>query len=332
VAVEWTNAVGVTVSGGSLTKTAGSAWGNAGAASLQSLLSGDGAVSFTASETDTYRMLGLSHGDSDLSYSDLDYGLYLIADGRVLVYERGIFRGNFGIYSSGDWFQVAVVSGATPSVQYSRNGVVFYTSTIAPTYPLLVDSALYSSGATLTDAILSGTWETPPPPPPPPPPPTGVAVEWTNAVGVAVSDGSLTKTAASAWGNAGAASVQSLASGDGAVSFTASETNTYRMLGLSHGDSDQNYGDLDYGLYLIADGRVLVYEGGISRGGFGIYSSGDWFQVAVVSGATPSVQYSRNGVVFYTSTVVPTYPLLVDTALYSHGATLTDAIVSGGFD
>jgi len=39
-AVEWTNAVGVTVSGNSLTKTAANGWGNAGASSLQSIASG----------------------------------------------------------------------------------------------------------------------------------------------------------------------------------------------------------------------------------------------------------------------------------------------------
>ncbi len=41
------------------------------------------------------------------------------------------------------------------------------------------------------------------------------------------------------------------------------------------------------------------------------------------------VKYSRNGTVFYTSAKTPSYPLLVDTALYTHGATLKDAVISG---
>jgi hypothetical protein len=47
--------------------------------------------------------------------------------------------------------RVAVVSGV---VKYSKNGVVFYTSTKAPVYPLLVDSALYNTGATLNNAMI----------------------------------------------------------------------------------------------------------------------------------------------------------------------------------
>ncbi|MDQ2856810.1 MAG: hypothetical protein M3R68_10810, partial [Acidobacteriota bacterium] len=49
-------------------------------------------------------------------------------------------------------------------------------------------------------------------------------VEWTNAVGVSVSSNSLTKMAATVWGNAGAASTQTLASGDGYVEMTVGET------------------------------------------------------------------------------------------------------------
>lgn len=40
-------------------------------------------------------------------------------------------------------------------------------------------------------------------------------VEWTNVVEISVAGNSLTKTAATVWGNAGAASTQTLTSGDG---------------------------------------------------------------------------------------------------------------------
>ena len=42
-------------------------------------------------------------------------------------------------------------------MKYSRNGTVFYTSTKVPVYPLLVDTALFSQGATLNSAVISGT-------------------------------------------------------------------------------------------------------------------------------------------------------------------------------
>ena len=42
-------------------------------------------------------------------------------------------------------------------MKYCKNGTVFYTSTKTPTYPLLVDTALYTQGATLSSAVISGT-------------------------------------------------------------------------------------------------------------------------------------------------------------------------------
>jgi hypothetical protein len=325
--VVWTNRVGVSESSGVLTKTAVSGWGNAGAASTQLLMSGAGSVTFTATETTTQRMLGLGGGgDSSQSYGDVDHAIHLSAGGALQVFEKGIVRGSFGPYSPGDLLQVTVVPGATPRVQYLRNGVVFYTSPVVPVYPLMVDCALYTTGATLAGAVVSGGWQTPQPP-------AGQTVEWTNAAGVTVSAGSLTKTAATGWGNAGASSVQRLVSGEGSVTFTASETTKNRMAGLGGGGDDtRSYADLDYAIYLSSDGRVRVYEAGQYRGTFGSYASGDWLQVAVVSEPTPRVRYSRNGLVFYTSNVAPAYPLMVDSALHTNGATVTDALVSGSWE
>ena len=110
------------------------------------------------------------------------------------------------------------------------------------------------------------------------------------------------------------------------MEFTASETTTYRMLGLSNGNTNSNWDDIDYALYEYA-GQLQVYEAGTSRGTFGTYASGDVLRVAVVGGV---VKYSKNGVVFYTSPKVPVYPLLVDTSLYSVGATLNNALISSG--
>ncbi|HJS58455.1 MAG TPA: hypothetical protein VKA01_10175, partial [Vicinamibacteria bacterium] len=126
----------------------------------------------------------------------------------------------------------------------------------------------------------------------------------------------------------GAVSAQSLASGDGYVEFTASETTTFRMLGLSKGDTDQNYTDVDFAIYPAAGGTLYVYEKGVSRGTFGSYVTGDKLRVAVEGGV---VRYRRNGAALYTSTTPPSYPLLVDTALYSQGATINSAVVGGAW-
>ena len=351
----WTALVGVSASGNSLTKTSASGV-NSGAVSIQQVPSGDAYVELVASETNTYRMFGFSNGNTDASYQDIDFGLDL-APGTTYVFEKGVNKGSFGPYASGDLLRVAVVGGV---VKYSRNGTVFYTSTQAPTYPLLVDTWLYHLGATLNNAVIAaGPTPTPSPRlrlrPRLPSPPFAFAFAFpfafaftfafafalAFALAFAASTGrrrarrldrsrrcqrhgnSLTKTSASGI-NSGAVSAQQISSGDGYVELTASETNTYRMFGLSNGNTDTSYQDIDFGLDL-APGTLYVFEKGVNKGAFGSYATGDLLRVAVVGGV---VRYSRNGSVFYTSTQVPSYPLLVDTWLYYLGATLNNAVIA----
>src|SRR6185503_13572819 len=78
----WTSPVGVTAPPGTLTKTAAAGW-NAGAASTQALLDGDGSMELTASETTTTRLAGLSHGNTGTDFADVDFGLYLAGPGAL---------------------------------------------------------------------------------------------------------------------------------------------------------------------------------------------------------------------------------------------------------
>src|SRR4029450_12754975 len=112
-----------------------------------------------------------------------------------------------------------------------------HPSALPPTYPLLVDAALYAPGATLAGVVISGAWATSNIEP----------VVWTSAVGVATSGNSLTKSAVVGWGNAGAVSLKFLNARDGFVQHTVQETNTYRMLGLSsYGNSSTSWDDIDF--------------------------------------------------------------------------------------
>jgi hypothetical protein len=151
--IVWTRTTGVSVSGNSLTKTAAAAWGNAGPLSTQYLVSGDGYVQFTASELTTSRVLGLTHADAAPTYMDINFGLLPAGNGVIYVYENGVFINTFGAYKTGDLLKVQVTGGV---VQYARNGSVFYTSALAPAYPLVAGSALYNQGATLMNAVISG--------------------------------------------------------------------------------------------------------------------------------------------------------------------------------
>jgi hypothetical protein len=126
--VVWTNAVGVSVSGNSLTKSSATGW-TSGAASVNLVRDGYGYVEFIATETSTYREIGLSVGDTNQEHSDIDFGIFLGPSAFLYVYEAGVFRGNFGTYATGDRLRVEVRYGV---VRYRKNGVVFYTSTVAP--------------------------------------------------------------------------------------------------------------------------------------------------------------------------------------------------------
>lgn len=150
--VIWTSLVGVTANGNSLTDVAATGT-NAGAVSTQRITSGDGYVEFTASETTSNRLLGLSNGNTDASYPDVDFGLGLRTGAAIFIFESGVNRGAFGTYQTGDVLRVAVVGGV---VKYFKNGALLYTSTRTRTYPLLVDTWLYTQGATLNNVVIQG--------------------------------------------------------------------------------------------------------------------------------------------------------------------------------
>ncbi|HEY0324119.1 MAG TPA: hypothetical protein VGC66_24450 [Pyrinomonadaceae bacterium] len=152
--VVWTNAVGLSVNGNNLSKTAGWGWGNAGASSTKAISSGDGYVEFTVTDNNfSISLFGLSHGDTNQDYTDVDFAMHPAGSGTLYIYEGGVGRGSVGPYAVGDKLRVSVEGGV---VKYRRNGVLVYTSTVTPAYPLLVDTAFYSPGATVSDVVIYG--------------------------------------------------------------------------------------------------------------------------------------------------------------------------------
>jgi RHS repeat-associated protein len=150
--VTWTNAVGVSISGNNLTRTAaGDGW-NTGARSTQSIASGDGYAEFTATETNKNRSMGLTNSTSVTSLQHISYGMHLGADGQITIHEGLGVYGVFGTYTTGDTLRVAVEGGV---VKYRKNGTLLRTSTVAPTYPLYAGASLYTNASTVTNAVLS---------------------------------------------------------------------------------------------------------------------------------------------------------------------------------
>src|SRR5262249_10958390 len=124
---------------------------DAGAISQQQIASGDGYVELTASELPTFRAFGLSNGNPGTTLAEIKFALRL-QNGTIELRESGVYKADT-VYVPGDLLRVSVVGG---QLKYSRNGTVFYTGTVSPTYPLLVDTTLSNLGATLTNVVISG--------------------------------------------------------------------------------------------------------------------------------------------------------------------------------
>jgi concanavalin A-like lectin/glucanase superfamily protein/Big-like domain-containing protein/purple acid phosphatase-like protein len=149
--VTWTNLVNVTATGNSVQKTAGcDGCEDAGATSQQQIASGDGYLEFTASEITALRYAGLSNGNPGTSAAEITYAVRL-QSGIAEVNENGVYQAGTS-FAAGDVFRIAVKSGA---VTYYKNGTPFYTSTAAPSYPLLVDTAILDLNGTVTNAVIS---------------------------------------------------------------------------------------------------------------------------------------------------------------------------------
>jgi hypothetical protein len=148
--VVWTSLVNCAVTGDVLQKTSGcDGCPDAGAVSTQTISAGNGYVEFKATDTATLRFIGLSNGNPGTSIEEIKFALAL-RSGIVEVYESGVYKADTP-YFLNDMFRISVEAG---QVKYYRNGAVFYTSNLAPSYPLLVDTSLLNLNATIANAKL----------------------------------------------------------------------------------------------------------------------------------------------------------------------------------
>jgi hypothetical protein len=312
---DWANVIGASACGTDLVKTEPQVSWNAGASSTRGI-DGDGYVEFTIPESHAEQgMFGLSKGDTDQSFSDIDFAFYTYA-GNVLLFEKGVYVGGFVPYAAGDKLRITVQSNV---VKYWQNTTLLYTSSQGPAYPLRIDTSLLDTGVTVKGAVLSGALVNVVAS-------GGEPVVWTNLVGTAVGAGNdLVKTSPQMVWNAGASSTRAI-NGDGYAEFTVPASNAEQtMFGLSSGDTDQYFGEIAFAFYTYA-GNLLVFEKGSYVGGYVPYTAGDKLQITVESNV---VRYWQNGTVLYTSEQRPAYPLRVDTSLLDPGVTVKGAVLSG---
>lgn len=327
--VRWVNAVNVAASGGTLQKTGGcSGCPDAGASSEQRIASGDGGVQFTATDAASLRFVGLTAGATAHNPSDIQFALRL-QGGVAEVRESGAYRSDVR-FSAGDVFGVYVVGG---TVQYAKNGSVFYTSNTGVRYPLAIDATLYETGGSINDAMIvtAAAGSSPPPAAAPTPAPAPTApsavqnVRWTNAVNVAVSDNNLRKSGGCGGCADAAATAEQTITGDGgATQFVVDGSSGLRLVGLSSGGS-RSPGEIEFGLR-VQGGVAEVREAGAYKSEVRV-ASGDVLTIAIAGG---TVIYLRNGAAFYTSARQPAYPMAVGAILFDANASVTGALVKTG--
>jgi hypothetical protein len=151
---------------------------------------------------------------------------------------------------------------------------------------------------------------------------------WTNEVNCTAIVNSLEKTGGQDQSDdASANSMQSIASGDGEVEFTASESDTERWCGLSNtNEIHQSGGDINFAIKLGGNKKAEVRENGSLKAKIK-YKARNKFRVAVEAGA---INYYKGDSLFYTSSAKPEYPLLVAASLLDRSSTIDNATIQGG--
>jgi PKD repeat protein len=407
--VAWKNFVNTQATGSTLTKVSGAAdfW-DAKAMGAKGVVSGDAWFEYTIAESSSVVQAGFTAGQvSDPVPTYLDFGVFP-SQGTLYVQEGQQWRGPFGSYAVGDRVRVEVRSSPA-SVKYYRNGILFYTSALTPTWPLIVFAKISTLNATVSNAVVAADF---PPNEPPTANPGGpynrhagglvtfngaasndpdgavstylwdfgdgstgagaapthayaaagsyavrltvvdnegasapevatVAVigppleqrnvRWKNFVNTQASGGSLTKVSGAAefW-DGKAMGTKGVLSGDAWFEYTVAEPSSIVQAGFTVGSVTSSIPIyLDFGVY-TSQGALYVQEGQQWHGSFGPCAVGDRLRVEVGS-APPSVKYYRNGALYYTSALAPTWPLMVFARISTLNATVSNAVVAANF-
>ncbi|MBS7787306.1 T9SS type A sorting domain-containing protein [Flavobacterium sp. CYK-55] len=149
-------------------------------------------------------------------------------------------------------------------------------------------------------------------------------VVFRNPSNVSISSNSITKVSGgNAW-NAGASST-SYVFDAGRLDVIASETNKSRMIGLSSSDTNASFSSIQYAFYLENGTALYIYENGTQKTGNLVYTNGTQLSIRV---SENHIKYFKDNQEVYTSSIVPTLPLLVDTSIYTSGGTLSNVTIS----
>jgi hypothetical protein len=327
--VTWTNLVNVTADGNSVTKTKGcDGCNDAGAISQQQITAGDGYAQITAGANGPLRIAGLTQSFAISNPATIAWGVRFQSN-VAEVREGGTYKADTS-FVAGDVFRVAVQSGV---VRYSKNGAVFYTSQMAPAYPLVLAAALSNRPSTVSNAMISGAA------------PSGTSgssgssapssgsgsvtsanVAWSNPVNVTASGNSITKTTGcDGCSDAGAVSQQQITGANGYAQFTADASGLLRVAGLTSSFSLTNPASITFGIRLQGNIAEVRESGGYRKDV--TFAAGDVFRISVQAGV---VSYSKNGTVFYTSGQASSAPLVFGVAILNVNGSIGNAVLVSG--
>jgi hypothetical protein len=158
-------------------------------------------------------------------------------------------------------------------------------------------------------------------------PPPAQAITWTRLVKVSVAGSALEKKAGcSGCPDAGASSVESIASGSGYLEFVVPVTTAQQVVGLASGDTGTAENDAAFALKFWPGGTMDVRLKGAYQAE-GRFAAGDVFRITVVNASL--VTFSKNGQVFHESNRQVTYPLVADVSMSTRGARIASAALVG---
>lgn len=151
-----------------------------------------------------------------------------------------------------------------------------------------------------------------------------IVITPANVVGGTFTALVYTKSAASAWGNSGYFSAESIV-GDGYIEWIVTAVTANKLVGLSTTDLDQNYTSIHYG-FLMAGATYDIYESGVARTVVGALVANVTSLKIERIGTT--IDYYVNGVSVRSVAGVTASPLFVDTALNENASTLGPILIS----
>ena len=141
----------VPLNGNGLIRLQSSGW-NCGGFSWNKV-NNNGYMEFTVGETNKARMIGLSATNPNADWTSIQFAIYLTSAGTFDVRQSGnTIAIPGGTYATNDVFRIAVDNAV---VKYFKNGILIYTSLLAPSLPLSVDCSINETGGTVRNVIIT---------------------------------------------------------------------------------------------------------------------------------------------------------------------------------